>query len=335
MLNYCTHAIEDFNRLLSIQSKTLNPSSPAYLDRLVLQELVELLRQSVKFHLPVNGEILDYSKAAEIVSKDIFHLPFPVCALEYEYTNFKPEMAAQGRIHVPRRIALCLEYEAISGTILGKTATKTVPEIETIGGIIMIPFFWAVVDGISSWAPTYAGVVALREDLESSPPSLFYSMDTYTGKPAMIKVGVTPTVVLPGLLNQYFNYANQSGEGASQVANQIMVDCAEEFYAMSNLMVALSCSNIGLQDQSAPTKLNKKRIQSGKEPMFGYKEVVVQVNKSDVAHSHDAMNGRSCREHLRRGHIRRLNGSEKRIWIQSTIVNAGKGPMVNKNYRIE
>lgn len=256
MLNYCTHAIEDFSNVLRLADQTGNPVfSQSSVDRLIMEELVGLLHKAVKFHLPVNGEILEHSKASEIISKDIFRLPFPVCALEYEYTSFNPEMISQGKIHVPRRIALCMEYEAVANTLIGRAALSVLPDIETCGGIIMIPFFWGNYDGASSWTVTYAGLVALRQDLDESRPALFYSMTPdSTDKPAIIRVGVSPLVVLPNLLQVFLGKASMNQRDKDEISNQIMMDCAEEFYSMSNLMVALSCSNVGLQDSLASLK---------------------------------------------------------------------------------
>jgi hypothetical protein len=112
-------------------------------------------------------------------------------------------------------------------------------------------------------------------------------------------------------------------------------DSLDEVLAVITLMAALSCSNVGLQDIPAPDKLNKKRLKSGKPPMYGYKSVVVLTGQLGVefgTEDLDRHDHRSVRSHLRRGHIRRLVDN-RRIWIQSTIVNAGKGPL-DQSYRV-
>jgi hypothetical protein len=148
--------------------------------------------------------------------------------------------------------------------------------------------------------------------------------------PCFSRIGMTVMPVLPEGCEQLIaNY------GATVAFQNGLKDSLDEVLAAITLMAALSCSNVGLQDIPAPDKLNKKRLKSGKPPMYGYKSVVVLTGQPGVDLGNedlDSHDHRSVRSHLRRGHIRRL-ADNRRIWIQSTIVNAGKGPL-DQSYRV-
>ena len=63
---------------------------------------------------------------------------------------------------------------------------------------------------------------------------------------------------------------------------------------------------------------------------------VLTINVGGQGQREGAANGshRSPREHLRRGHIRRLQDGRK-LWVNATVVNPGVGAKVMKDYRME
>ena len=97
---------------------------------------------------------------------------------------------------------------------------------------------------------------------------------------------------------------------------------------------ALACSNVHIE--RSQTKKENKKIKSAL-PFDSYHILTI-----DAGHSGESItlvNGggshRSQREHLRRGHIRRLADGRK-IWVNATVVCAGRGfNKVKKDYRIK
>jgi len=92
---------------------------------------------------------------------------------------------------------------------------------------------------------------------------------------------------------------------------------------------ALACSNVRIQ-RSEPRKAGKK-IKAAL-PFDTYHVLTIDV--PGKAGEGAATGGhRSPREHLRRGHIRRL-ADGRRIWVNATVVAAGSGGTVRKAYAL-
>ena len=95
---------------------------------------------------------------------------------------------------------------------------------------------------------------------------------------------------------------------------------------------ALACSNV--RAERSPADRQPKRAGNGVLPFDDYHVLTISVagraQRDGVADgSH-----RSPREHLRRGHIRRLQDGRK-LWVNATVVNPGVGGKVTKDYRLE
>lgn len=105
-----------------------------------------------------------------------------------------------------------------------------------------------------------------------------------------------------------------------------------DIYVLLSLLNALQCSNVRIEE-SKPRKAGKKP--KGALPFDTYHVLTIDAGKQD-----DELPGagggthRSPREHLRRGHIRRLTDG-RRIWVNATVVGAGKGAgIVTKDYMV-
>jgi len=94
----------------------------------------------------------------------------------------------------------------------------------------------------------------------------------------------------------------------------------------------IGCSNVTFSDSQAPIALNKKRIKTGKTPLFEYKTLVIRAPPTRVIGQDSGGTHASPRVHLRRGHIRHLV-SDKRVWVQACVVGSKTG-VVSKDYRV-
>lgn len=91
---------------------------------------------------------------------------------------------------------------------------------------------------------------------------------------------------------------------------------------------ALACLNVGIERSPARKQSSKK---SGKAlPFDDYHILVIRQPKSTT--KGQGKTNRSPREHVRRGHIRRLLDG-KRIWVNQTLVGAGRAAgVIKKDY---
>lgn len=106
-------------------------------------------------------------------------------------------------------------------------------------------------------------------------------------------------------------------------------NCADILIGFLN---ALACSNVKI-DRS-PAKKEGKKIKSAL-PFDAYHILTIDIGKNG-----DDIQGiggahRSPREHLRRGHVRRLMDG-RRIWVNAAVVGARKGAgVITKDYKIK
>lgn len=105
---------------------------------------------------------------------------------------------------------------------------------------------------------------------------------------------------------------------------------AEPAVAVLSLLNALACSNVHIE-RTSPKKAGKKVKTALPFDTYHILTIDVPSKAGDGA----ATGGhRSPREHLRRGHIRRL-ADGRRIWVNATVVSAGRGAgVVTKDYAV-
>lgn len=101
-------------------------------------------------------------------------------------------------------------------------------------------------------------------------------------------------------------------------------------WAVLFLILALQCCNVQLETIPAPVALNKKRLAHGKLPFVEYK--ILTVAGRQTAFTGEGTHA-SPRQHIRRGHIRRISDN-RTVWVNQCLVgNPNKGFIV-KDYRV-
>lgn len=109
-------------------------------------------------------------------------------------------------------------------------------------------------------------------------------------------------------------------------------DYGDEVHAILNLLGALACTNIEVERQ--PARKARKKGAFASFPFDDYHFLVVRGGAGSVQDGEGQSldgSGRSPREHLRRGHIRRL-ASGKTVWVNAAIVNPGHKGKLSKSY---
>lgn len=103
--------------------------------------------------------------------------------------------------------------------------------------------------------------------------------------------------------------------------------CQRVLFAFLN---ALSCSNAHIE--TVKPRSEGKKIKSAL-PFDTYHYLTIDVHHESKCGSGLVVgNHRSPREHIRRGHIRRLNN--RKIWVNATVVAAGSKGVITKDYRM-
>ena len=136
---------------------------------------------------------------------------------------------------------------------------------------------------------------------------------------------VLPFNLIPSVIRAGFGYTEES------IAARILMDVRDEIVMLLQACVVLNCSNVQAAKLAVPEALNKKRKAKGKQPFFEYRVLQVGAPRGRS----DQGSGRrhaSPLSHLRRGHIRRLEG--KTVWVRPTVVNPGGEAAMPKVYAV-
>jgi hypothetical protein len=97
---------------------------------------------------------------------------------------------------------------------------------------------------------------------------------------------------------------------------------------------ALSCKNVTAEvtNKGKTPKENWERERKGKARVFDTHTLVVHATRTVTGETREGGGHASPRQHLRRGHIRRLpNGN---IWVQSCVVGDPSKGFLRKDYRV-
>jgi len=111
-------------------------------------------------------------------------------------------------------------------------------------------------------------------------------------------------------------------------------DISMEVAVVMELCEALSCSNVTHEPiEKINQSVNTRRVRDGKLPLYETHCLIINAGKSSAAtYGALACNHASPRQHLRRGHIRRL--PEKNIWVNSCVVGDKNNGVIEKQYAV-
>lgn len=147
--------------------------------------------------------------------------------------------------------------------------------------------------------------------------------------------GIMPSVAIPQ--QNYLRRSIKDKDGRPMIVVKQenervpLSDYADEVGAVLCFLGALQCENV-----RSDHRVTSARSQRSAHAFDSYRVLTLDVPRAAQAtggasaeHAH-----RSPREHLRRGHIRRISQGRK-IAISPTIVNAGVGGVVSKDYALK
>ncbi|HRO36693.1 hypothetical protein [Thauera sp.] len=101
------------------------------------------------------------------------------------------------------------------------------------------------------------------------------------------------------------------------------------------LVEALSCNNVASEIvERIDPAVNARRRRQGKTPLYEVRRLVVKVGEQVHAIGAPVGDRNGPREHLRRGHVRRLPDG-RRTWVQCCVVGSRALGVVRKTYAVE
>lgn len=125
-------------------------------------------------------------------------------------------------------------------------------------------------------------------------------------------------------------FAGGVDDRAAMYARELWEATANVILPLLSLVEVLQCSNVRAERIDVPSPLVKKRARRG-EPSFAY-HVLTIPGASDNRDEHGGTHS-SPRQHLRRGHIRRLPNTRK-IWVNACVVGRREDGSTEKDYRV-
>jgi len=133
----------------------------------------------------------------------------------------------------------------------------------------------------------------------------------------------------------YLDRTKKSRDGRVLIKAQLqhniipLSDFSDEIGALLCLLNSLQCSNVKIENHVP--KSNGKKIKTP-HAFDSYHFLTIDPPKQPPG-TRGSGSHRSPREHLRRGHIRRLE--DRKIWVNASVVCAGAAGKVLKDYRVQ
>jgi len=292
-LDYLRKAIPALAKL----HKELEKKEPEYVKH--CRDVLQAARKAVKFVMPPNGQIFDSELAG---LPDVVKLPYSSIVVEYECPN-------------PGGMA-----SSVFGVDKTEPARKRIVYAEQVENNIYVASIVAFQSyGVDHWqVQPYISIMVPKADVPDD--SVVDDMPELSGKKLVDQVRVQ-FIDIGGVAEKRFG---------KDWERHAYVDMVDEEGVVLSLIEALTCRNVSLE--ALPVKKNKGAQMRGALPYDEYHTLVVNARSRSSGSGEDQGTHRSPREHLRRGHIRRLPTGN--VWVNSTIVNPGNHGKVYKSYEV-
>lgn len=173
------------------------------------------------------------------------------------------------------------------------------------------PMMYLMGAGESFWMPcAYEAVVPFEDQLQLKEDG---------------RVAFKTTIISSGAL------VDGIGTGKEHVHKEVVSKCIESTY---ELLEALTCTNIEQSIYQPASPKNAQRIKSHKAPIYETRCLTLKTTKKESFGGGDgASSHKSPKQHLRRGHIRRLEKGN--IWVNSCVVGDASNGIIDKYYKIK
>jgi hypothetical protein len=302
------------------------------LDEPVILSYADAIKKAQHFTMPDGGLIFDDGRKG--IKDTEIRLPFPCITIEY-YCSESAKNAEKSKkdglseFYALKRVILAQEFPVSDiGVVVGDIVDGDF-FYESSHFIILSAFFS---DGSSTFSPCHISWIVPsrwdRFDVSNMSPTPLDG--NYAGKPlsAIFPFPFSKCVFSRAIIEEYKNPqdALQGGVDDSGYETRVFLEFIE----------ALSCKNVEFATiQSEPTAAEAaKRAKKGKLPIYETKVLSLKTTetKSGIKTTGLRAGHASPRQHLRRGHIRRLESGN--IWVNSCIVGDASRGVVHKSYEV-
>lgn len=314
--NYAAQAEEGLKQFI-VKADSTGLLSP--IDKYLISSFVAQIGQAVHFSLPDNAILLGDS--AKGLRGECLRLPYPCITIEY-YVDGSGYEDSNDMLtgHYPKRFVYAIEMD---GDTLRKLDFKGL--IRNIDDDKFILVYAACADPNGLWVPDPMGM-AVRQ-----------KWDNVTGAKRIEPLSIRQSkngvdfCGLPIPLMPIFVADKLQSEKAIQ---ELTHDISMEVRAVIELCEALSCSNVEQTIFHQAAKNNEKRKRQGKLPIYETKFLTIKQSSANSMRQYQSMevDRNSPRQHLRRGHIRRL--PDKNVWVNSCVVGNQSLGVIDKQYLV-
>ena len=284
-------------------------------DAIILSEGIGEIGRAVHFALPDDGSVLD-DRLRGIEGRAI-RLPFKSITVEY-FAECESNGGDETLRVSKKRLILAREVSGHCAEVLGGKFTA-----ETA---ILVTAFYTTAAG--EWIPCMCGWLM---------PSNWDEFSLVTEEITKPLVPNRDDKKMVGLVYPFQPMTMMAATdqlGREMMMQYAMHDIGGEVRAVLELCEALSCSNVSHEPiEQVKLAVNIRRVRDGKLPLYETRCLVINAGKSVAIGSGAGGSHASPRQHLRRGHVRRLPACN--IWVNSCVVgNAEKG-VLYKDYAVK
>ena len=226
------------------------------------------------------------------IDKTLVRLPYP--SITVEYFCKEQNLTKELPVSMPKRLAVASEIE--------------------VDGKMFVDIFVADFSGeYKEWVPQSFGFrLDLTETIETSVQGVWLNGHTL-------------------ILNEGSFKKMIAVHGFEKASKNAYHDIEDEIFSVLELIEALSCSNVKAQLLEPVDVLKQaRRAKDGKLPIYETKILTISGSVGSGEHLGGTHSG--PRQHLRRGHIRRLPTGN--FWVNSHLVGDPMKGRIEKSYQL-
>lgn len=301
--NYALNAAKDIESFSSVIKSDYGEN----IDYINMIVAAEKIRKAVHFVVPDGGVILNDGLRG--IKREKVYLPYKLITIEYFYPP-GPLKRKDWACEVNKRLILAEQGD-------GFIRVMCVYYIKHYQRWILWPIFY---DVNTDWNnPEGLTGVARYDDIAEIDQKKAHLISTKA-------VGV----FLPAIFNM-FSY---SLGGVENARKSLSCDIGSDVVVMLEMLEALTCKNVTEGIYQKRILEHSRGVKRPKVKFFETKMLVVDADKNISGNKYlpSGKTHASPRQHLRRGHIRRLSSGN--IWVNSCVVGDPTKGMIAKQYAV-
>jgi hypothetical protein len=258
---------------------------------------IKTINESVKFCIEDNGRI--FNDGLKALKGNRINLPFKKTCIEYYHHNTtgqKDYVIEEGHSveRMSKVVLICADIEEVITTVPSDISDSIV--------ISMVLFF----EKDKRWQLAECGICVKKD----------YFIDG---------IGLQSFTSIPG-------YKKQCDEKFGTTNVEDIKSSVPYLKSAFEFLEALSCRNVeqSIYQQASPK--NEQRLKSHKLPIYETKFLTIKQTVKEYSKNGIVTYHASPRQHLRRGHIRRLESGN--IWVNSCVVGDSSKGVIEKQYKV-